>query len=81
VSSFFEQVSVECYAGYRGEETPRAVFLEGRRFEVVCVLSRHRAIDVTGGRVREAWRCRLEDGRDVVVDRLESGTWRARPAI
>jgi hypothetical protein len=29
---------VECYAGYRGEETPRAFFLADRRIEVAEVL-------------------------------------------
>ncbi|MBI2189409.1 MAG: hypothetical protein HYU37_20120 [Acidobacteria bacterium] len=28
------RVSVECYAGYRGEQTPRAFTLGGRRIEV-----------------------------------------------
>jgi hypothetical protein len=33
-------VKVECHAGYRGEETPRRVELDGRRVEVVEVLDR-----------------------------------------
>jgi hypothetical protein len=33
-------VRVECYAGYRGEETPRAFVLGDRRVEVVQVLDR-----------------------------------------
>jgi hypothetical protein len=31
-------VDVECYAGYRGEETPRAVVLGEQRVEVADVL-------------------------------------------
>lgn len=31
---------VECYAGYRGEETPRALYLGERRIEVLEVLDR-----------------------------------------
>lgn len=31
---------VECYAGYRGEETPRALYLGERRVEVIEVIDR-----------------------------------------
>lgn len=33
-------LKVDCHAGYRGEETPRRLELEGRRVEVVEVLDR-----------------------------------------
>jgi hypothetical protein len=33
-------VQVECYAGHRGEETPRRLVLGGRRVEVVEVIDR-----------------------------------------
>jgi hypothetical protein len=33
-------VKVECYAGYRGEETPRRLALGGRRVELVEVVDR-----------------------------------------
>lgn len=36
----FEIVEVECYAGYKGNETPRAFFRSGRRITVVEVLDR-----------------------------------------
>jgi hypothetical protein len=31
-------ISVECYAGHRGEETPRVLHLGGRRIEVAALL-------------------------------------------
>jgi hypothetical protein len=34
------KIRVECYAGYRGEEEPRAFHLGQRRFDVVEVLDR-----------------------------------------
>lgn len=77
----FEEARVESYAGYKGEETPRAVVLDGTRFEVVSVISRERALDRDSSRTREVWRCRLEDGRTVTVERLESGIWRVSAAI
>lgn len=36
----FEIVQVECYAGYKGNELPRAFFRDGRRLEVAEVLDR-----------------------------------------
>lgn len=38
-------VGVECYAGHRGEETPRAFTVGGRRIEAVAVLDRWLAPD------------------------------------
>jgi hypothetical protein len=67
---------VECYAGYKGEETPRAVTIAGTRFEVLSVLSRQRALEKDGAQLREVWRCRLGDGRTVVVERISADAWR-----
>lgn len=33
-------VTVDCHAGYRGEETPRRIMLGGRQVEVVEVIDR-----------------------------------------
>jgi hypothetical protein len=33
-------VRVECYAGYRGEETPRRLYLGERRIEVLAIVDR-----------------------------------------
>ncbi|MGD8243308.1 MAG: hypothetical protein PVF55_06635 [Desulfobacterales bacterium] len=34
------QIEVECYAGYRGEETPRSLRVGGRRLTVSRVIDR-----------------------------------------
>ena len=39
------QVRVECYSGYRGEETPRRLFIEGKCIEVAEVVDRWLAPD------------------------------------
>ena len=36
----FEEVVVECYAGYKGEETPRAFIHRNRRIEILEILDR-----------------------------------------
>jgi hypothetical protein len=38
-------VEVECYDGHRGEQTPRAVMLDGRRIAVAAVLDQWLAPD------------------------------------
>jgi hypothetical protein len=76
VSPTSERPAVECYSGYRGEETPRAVFIAGKRLDVVAILSRERFLNASSGRTREAWRCRLSDGRVATVELLEAGAWR-----
>ena len=38
-------IRVECYAGYRGEETPRRFHLDERDIEIVSVLDRWLAPD------------------------------------
>jgi hypothetical protein len=76
VTPIYELVSVECYAGYKGEEEPRAIVLEGQRFGVAGILSRERTLDGSSGRLREAWRCRLSDGRVATLELLEPGAWR-----
>jgi hypothetical protein len=39
------EVHVECYAGHRGEQTPRAIVLHGERIEVAAVLDQWLAPD------------------------------------
>jgi hypothetical protein len=36
----FEEIEVECYAGYKGEETPRAFVYQEKRYAIVEVLDR-----------------------------------------
>ena len=38
-------IRVECYAGYRGEESPRRFFLDQRKIEVLEILDRWLAPD------------------------------------
>jgi len=61
---------VECYAGYRGEETPRRFYLGARRIEVVEVLDRWLAPD------HRYFKVRGDDG-DLYILRQEvtGGNW------
>ena len=47
------RIEVDCYAGYRGEETPRIIWFESRKIEVKKVLDRwldpdHRYFKIRG---------------------------------
>ncbi len=81
MSEALRDAKVECYSGYKGEETPRAVILKCRRLEVRSILSRERALDRASGLVRDIWRCRLEDGRRVTAELSETGAWRVSALI
>lgn len=48
------QVAVDCYAGHRGEQTPRAFTLGERRIEVVEVLDAWLAPDHRYFKVKDA---------------------------
>jgi len=69
---------VQCYAGYRGDETPRALIIGDRRIEVVEVLDRwlapdHRYFKVKGddgdvyivrySNAADAWELTMFSGR------------------
>ncbi|WP_199177434.1 hypothetical protein [Geothermobacter hydrogeniphilus] len=64
------EVRVDCYAGYRGEETPRRFFLGERRIEVVEILDRWLAPD------HRYFKVRGDDG-DLYILRhaSDSGHW------
>ncbi len=63
-------VHVECYAGYREEETPRRFTIGSRRVEVVEVIDRWLAPDYRYFKV-------LGDDRTIYIFRydLELGQW------
>lgn len=66
-------VRVESHAGYRADERPLRLFIDGREFAVTRVVSRWRSPEGEGFRVETAlgtWDLRHD---------LASGTWTAKP--
>jgi len=64
------EIEVECYAGYRGDEEPRSLVIDGRRLLVQEIVRRWR--DVNGRR----FRVRCKDGREYDLSHDEStGLW------
>jgi hypothetical protein len=62
------QINVQCYAGYRGEETPRAIWLASRKIEVTQILDRWFAPD------HRYFKCLGDDGA-VYIIRHDQTTW------
>jgi hypothetical protein len=62
------------YAGYKGEEIPKAVIIGSREFVIDKVLSRKRVLDKKSGKTLEVFKCRME-GKPVVIKVHESGEW------
>ena len=63
-------IGVECYAGHRGEQTPRALILKGRRIVVEEVLDAWLAPD------HRYFKLKGEDGHTYLVRHDEAAdTW------
>jgi hypothetical protein len=63
-------ITVECYAGYRGEQTPRVLVLDDRRVAVVEVLDQWLAPDHRYFKVRTE-----DDSKYIVRQDVASGEW------
>lgn len=67
-----KKVIVHFYAGYKGEETPQSLIIDGRVFQVEKVLSRKRCLERNSGRHYELFVCRAA-GKTVKIRKDESG--------
>jgi hypothetical protein len=64
------KIQVECYAGYRGEEEPRAFTMGERRCTVVDILDRWIAPD------HRYFKVQADDGRTLILRHdIASGEW------
>ena len=64
------KIKVECHAGYRGEEEPRAFTLGGTRQAIVAILDRWMAPE------HRYFKVKVEDGRTLVLRHdTASGDW------
>jgi hypothetical protein len=67
----FSVVAVECYAGYRGEETPRRFTVAGRQIEIAEVVDRWLAPDHRYFKVQDTQGDLYILRNDVAADRWE----------
>jgi hypothetical protein len=71
-----DRVEVGCYAGGRGDETPRVVLLGGH--EVMLRVERRwieEPVGTSGGERRRMFQIRLEDGRRCRLAQEPDGSW------
>jgi len=64
------QIQVECYAGYRGEETPRRIQIGDRRMEIVEIIDRWLAPEHRYFKFRTA-----DDARWIIRHDNQTGQW------
>jgi len=64
------QIQVECYAGYRGEETPRRIQIGDRRIEIVEIIDRWLAPEHRYFKFRTA-----DDARWIIRHDNQTGQW------
>jgi len=71
-----KRVSLTAYAGYRGDEEPRSLMLEGRRITVTRIEERWVAQDADGGNRIRCFRVMGSDGqRHLLCCRETTNDW------
>jgi len=70
-----EPIEVICYSGYRADESPREILIEGERFRVEEVIERKR--ERRGRRIYDIFFCRVE-GLIVCLERPEGCNWKIK---
>jgi hypothetical protein len=53
-----DKIRVSFYSGYKGEETPRALFIEGQEHPIEEILERRRIEDRTSGQTFDLFVCK-----------------------
>jgi len=65
---------LQFYSGYKGDETPKAVIIRNRKFNIEEIISRKRVLDKKTGKKLEIYKCKME-GEIVKIKISESGEW------
>jgi len=72
------KIDVRFYSGYKGEETPRALVVDGREYPVECVLARERGLSDDTRTTFEIFRVRIA-GKKVIIKRTGAGETEVLP--
>jgi len=64
----FDEIEVECYGGYKGQERPRAFTHLGRRYEIVEILDRwvQGSVDATAPR-QDYFKVKTGEGDEFLI--------------
>jgi hypothetical protein len=64
----FEPITVECYAGYKANETPRAFIYQGRRYDILEVVDRWCEGGIKPGTPRlDYYKVKADDDRQYII--------------
>jgi hypothetical protein len=61
---------VEWHSGYQAEEKPVAVYVDGKRLEITSILWQKRIQEKPAGKIKDVFKCKLADGRQVRIEKL-----------
>jgi len=67
-----EKIRVSFYSGYKGEETPRALFIDGQEHPIEEILERRRVADIASGETGDLFICKVA-GKTVKIKIDQSG--------
>jgi len=67
-----DKIRVSFYSGYKGEETPRALFIEGQEYPIEEILERRRIEDRTSGQRFDLFICKVA-GKTLKIRKDKSG--------
>ena len=67
-------VKVKFYSGYKAEETPRAVCIEGQEYPIEKILSRKRTSDIGSQEKTESFEITIE-GKAFRLEGTGQGEW------
>lgn len=71
-----ETVEVKCYSGFKGEEIPRFVKLEGSWYEIVKVIRIHKEENVKNKRRKTNYKLLTKSGEKIKISLVhESRQW------
>jgi hypothetical protein len=73
------EIEIRFYAGYKGEETPRALVAGGIEYPIERILSRRRCEDKETGVRFDLFRC-LVNGKKVLIRKDDSGKTEILPS-
>jgi hypothetical protein len=63
-----EPIQVECYAGYKADESPRAFVYKNRRYNIVLILDRWYAAGVRSKMPQlDYYKVKADDSREYII--------------
>jgi len=72
------KLKVICYAGYKGDETPRLVIINDTEYLIDQIVRRERVENINTGERENIYWCKINDRIIKLSKSLSSGEWRIK---